>query len=805
MIMLKILVLFVAALANVTFPEVEMSTYGMQKSTLPGPAARQDAFTILGPGGGGTMQIPTISPHDPNLIVEACDMTGAYITADGGQSWRMFNLHTGVRSFAFDPGAPNVIYAGNDLLWRSEDRGKTWSVVFPDPAKNLQEHHRGDHGDTTFSADDPLYPADGRGATIQAIAVDPANSKQIAMAFSAGRDPAWLYESDDGGVSWRRRTQFADQVIYALRIEPGASGAATVIRAIGREHVYEGAADHWETFPLPANAHAQFGCIGRSAATNRSLLYVTAPTSWRGETVEGGLYISEDGGRTWRTGLTGITDHLHTPGEGRPPVLHAIACAANAADTAYVGFTRLRQGEGLAGLYNGIARTTDGGRHWSIVHKESARLSDNLEGSWIEQRALEVSDHIWLDPPYSLGVAPNNADVCYATDLFRTYRTTDGGRNWQQVNSVSCGGDRWTTRGLDVTTCYGVHFDPFDVRHMFITYTDIGLFQSRDGGHSWSGATVGIPDHWRNTTYWIAFDPAIKGKIWGVFSYVHDLPRPKMWRNRSTETYRGGVAVSTDGGNHWTPSNAGMPETAATHILLDPQSPVGARTLYACGFGAGVYKSVDDGKSWTLKNNGIEQVHPFAWRLTRADNGALYLIVARRSEGGRIGDADDGALYMSIDGAEHWTSLSLPDGVNGPTGLTLDPRDNRRMYLTAWGKTTPGGDTGGGVYLSTDGGKHWKPLFTTSQHVYDLAVDPRHPDTLFICGFDAAAYRSTDAGATWSRIKGYNFKWGHRVIPDPVDPRQMYITTFGGSLWHGPAAGDPHALEDCVTPIRITP
>ena len=108
--------------------------------------------------------------------------------------------------------------------------------------------------------------------------------------------------------------------------------------------------------------------------------------------------------------------------------------------------------------------------------------SANLEASWIEAVPRSAVSDIWFDAPYSLGVAPADPDVCYATDLFRTYRTLDGGKTWQQVNSVRKREDRWTTRGLDVTTNYGVHFDPFDPRHIFIDYTDIGAFQSYDGG-----------------------------------------------------------------------------------------------------------------------------------------------------------------------------------------------------------------------------------------------------------------------------------------------------------------------------------
>jgi photosystem II stability/assembly factor-like uncharacterized protein len=107
------------------------------------------------------------------------------------------------------------------------------------------------------------------------------------------------------------------------------------------------------------------------------------------------------------------------------------------------------------------------------------------------------------------------------------------------------------------------------------------------------------------------------------------------------------------------------------------------------------------------------------------------------------------------------------------------------------------------VFLSADGGQSWQPIFSQSQHVYDVTIDPDAPDKLYICGFDAAAYRSIDAGLHWSRIQGYNFKWGHRVMIDPRDSSKIYITTFGGSVWHGPAAGDPSALEDSLTAVPI--
>src|SRR4051812_41947009 len=107
-----------------------------QPQPLPAPKdARHDKWEVLGMGGGGTLLKPTISPHDPNVVLVKCDMTGAYITKDGGVSWRMFNLRTGIGAFAFDPNDPKVIYAGNVGLWKSEDTGDTWSLIWPDPKK----------------------------------------------------------------------------------------------------------------------------------------------------------------------------------------------------------------------------------------------------------------------------------------------------------------------------------------------------------------------------------------------------------------------------------------------------------------------------------------------------------------------------------------------------------------------------------------------------------------------------------------------------------------------------------------------
>src|SRR5256885_13256747 len=94
-------------------------------------AERPGDFRVIGPGGGGAMFNPTISPHDANTVLVSCDMSGSYITHDGGRTWRMFNLRGVVNFFVFGPLDPQTMYAHATGLWRSVDGGVRWYLVSP--------------------------------------------------------------------------------------------------------------------------------------------------------------------------------------------------------------------------------------------------------------------------------------------------------------------------------------------------------------------------------------------------------------------------------------------------------------------------------------------------------------------------------------------------------------------------------------------------------------------------------------------------------------------------------------------------
>ncbi len=739
----------------------------------PAAAPRRDAWKILGPGGGGTLYMPTVSPHDPNTVLATCDMTGAYISRDGGHSWRNFNLRGRIDFLVFDPADPKTIYAANHGLWRSADSGRSWRLVFPPPASVKQVMMSDDHAAEKFAT------VDGRRLTVTALAVDPGDSRTLFAAIEGDRQPA-LHRSTDAGLTWREwdKLPFRSRRLYVAPRSPKPDRA---IYAVGPNSISVREAGRWSHGPAPDGvSRFQEVSAGFSAKDGRLLVYAVA--SRQGNSSPG-LSISTDGGRSWQTSTIAMSPVSS-------PDYQAVACSQRTPEVAYVSYSNLRR---LTGTYFGVAKTTDAGRNWEIVWSEARSSGSNIHDAWLSA----TFGPGWPGSPTALGVAPGNPDISYGADSGRIMRTTDGGRTWEAAYSKRLDGG-FTTTGLDVTTCYGVHFDPFDPRRLFISYTDIGLFRSEDGGTTWLSSISGVPRPWRNTTYWLEFDPEVKGRVWGVMSGIHDLPRPKMWRGRSTLRHDGGVSVSEDGGKTWRVAATNLPATAATHILLDPASPAAARTLYVTGMGRGVFKSTDGGVTWTLKNRGIAGADPLAWRLAGDRAGSLYLVVARRSEDGSYGNSGDGALYRSDDGAESWTVVPLPNGLNGPNGIAVDPRDPRRLYLAAWRRAVPDADGLGGIWLSSDRGKSWRRVLSEDQHVYDVTIEPRDPNILYASGFSASAWRSSDRGLTWRRIRGFNFKWGHRVIPDPQDPKMVFITTFGGSVWYGPAEGDPSAPEDIV-------
>jgi len=184
----------------------------------------------------------------------------------------MFNVRTGIGTFAFDPSNPKRIYAGNAALSRSDDGGRTWLMLFP-IRKGTVQHRNGDHGDYSLTSNDGNYVT---GLNIRQIVVDPKDSNLVHIAFSDPRNGGTtLLVSKNSGASFRYEHEFPSDSTLLLAY-PGGERLA-----IGTQGIYYGRAGASKPIAGPEEriAHASAG-----GASGRMIVYAT--------TQKGDLFVS---------------------------------------------------------------------------------------------------------------------------------------------------------------------------------------------------------------------------------------------------------------------------------------------------------------------------------------------------------------------------------------------------------------------------------------------------------------------------------------------------------------------------------
>ena len=736
-------------------------------------AAARAAFAPTGPGGGGALFVPAVSPRDGNLMFVACDMGGVYRSADGGTSWSLLDkrqLRDAHRCpVLFHPQYAAWIYAdGGGILKMSRDAGRTW---------------------TALCAQQPWG-----GEPLTALALDEGEPRLMFAGCSFG-----AYRSVDGGKTWGPCAGVTGRVA-GFFVDPTTPVAHRIVVAGTSTGIFrsDDSGSRWRdsSAGLPSRAVRAF-CGSGNARAGRVAMYALTPGQAVNGGYAGGCYRSADHGTTWQSAMgAGIdtaiakADAWGADGIAQYPFL---AVPHEMPDTAFVA----TPGTGYWPPHHGtVYRTDDGGATWRPLvlgdprSHEAVGLEANITArGWLP---VEAVWGLWNGSHGGLAVSAADPGHLVFTNDGELYQSHDGGATWAQAYTrpadpaaIPAPGQAWATTGLDVTSVWRAVFDPHAPGHVLLCETDIGLVRSEDGGASWRWSAAGSP--WRNTCYDAVFDPEVPGLAWGGWSDQHDLPH---WSQIEGPRGGGGVLVSRDAGVTWSLSGSGLPDAAVTALVLDRHSPKGHRSLWAASFGSGVFHSTDGGTSW--KPCAAQPGYPgnrHAYGLALHPDGTLFCTVTGRREADRFPVA--GGLFRTHDGGRSWEDLTQALALRWPGDVAADPRDSRVLWLGA--SAVPGLGQGG-IYRTGDGGKTWKKVLDEAilpmelesyAHALFVTLDPAAPDTCYAGIMTHGLWVTRDAGRTWHEVPGLPHRACQRVAFDPAHPGELWVTTFGAGCWRG--------------------
>jgi photosystem II stability/assembly factor-like uncharacterized protein len=256
----------------------------------------------------------------------------------------------------------------------------------------------------------------------------------------------------------------------------------------------------------------------------------------------------------------------------------------------------------------------------------------------------------------------------------------------------------------------------------------------------------------------------------------------------------GGVWKTNNRGTTWEPVFDSETSYSIGCVSIDPKN---TETIWVgtgenvsgrhVGYGDGVYKSLDGGKSWTnmgLKNSqhiGMIVIDP-------RDSNVVYVA----AQGPLWSAGGDRGLYKTSDGGKTWNLILSKDEYTGANEVHLDPRDPDIIYASLHQRfrnvaALMDGGPGSGIHKSTDGGETWRELTNglpkEDKGKIGLSISPVNPDVVYatieLAQRTGGLWRSTDAGASWEKrsdevYSGTGPHYYQEIFASPHDVDTLY-------------------------------
>lgn len=185
-------------------------------------------------------------------------------------------------------------------------------------------------------------------------------------------------------------------------------------------------------------------------------------------------------------------------------------------------------------------------------------------------------------------------------------------------------------------------------------------------------------------------------------------------------------------GNDDVPSNGGAGRINAVRV-----HPTDANTLFACAPAGGLWKSTDQGNSWSTLTESLEHIGTTDVLIDPTNPQIIYLATGD----GDAGDTYSLGVLKSTDGGATWAATGLNWSYSQArriSKLIMHPTDNDILWAA----------TSNGVFMTTDAGLNWSQ--TQTGNFKDLEIHPSNPSILYAAG--SSLYRSTDGGVSFSQV-----------------------------------------------------
>lgn len=182
----------------------------------------------------------------------------------------------------------------------------------------------------------------------------------------------------------------------------------------------------------------------------------------------------------------------------------------------------------------------------------------------------------------------------------------------------------------------------------------------------------------------------------------------------------GGVWKTDNDGHTWTPVFENAASTSIGDVTIAPSDQktvwigTGEANIFRSSMaGCGVFKSTDGGDSWN--HMGLAGTHTIPRIVIHPTNPDIVYVA---SSGHEWTDNPERGLYKSTDGGKNWDKVLFVNESTGVIDLVMHPNDPDTLYVATWQRVrklwhdprNEKGYDGSGILKTTDGGKTWTPL-----------------------------------------------------------------------------------------------